>query len=130
MANTNRPLSPHIQVYDMLQITALLSILHRITGVVMGIGTLVLVWWLVAVASGPEYYEFVMGWIGSWLGRLILLGFTWSMFYHLCNGIRHLYWDVGWGFEIPSVYRSGWMVVIFSAGLTVLAWIVAYAWGG
>lgn len=130
MANTNRPLSPHLQVYDMLQITALLSILHRITGVVLGMGLLLLIWWLVALASGPEYYNYVMGIAGSWIGRLVLLGFTWALFYHLCNGLRHLYWDAGWGFEIPSVYRSGWMVVIFSAGLTVLAWIAAYGLGG
>ncbi|WP_416897771.1 MAG: succinate dehydrogenase, cytochrome b556 subunit [Minwuia sp.] len=130
MANTNRPLSPHLQVYDMLQITAFMSILHRITGVVAGGGLLLLLWWLVALASGPEYYAYVMGVAGSWIGRLVLLGFTWAVFYHLCNGLRHLYWDAGWGFEIPSVYRTGWMVVIASAALTVLAWIAAYAFGG
>ncbi|MEC9344842.1 MAG: succinate dehydrogenase, cytochrome b556 subunit [Pseudomonadota bacterium] len=130
MANANRPLSPHLQVYDMLQITALMSILHRITGVVLAGGLVLVLWWLVALASGREYYEVVMGIAGSWVGRLVLFGFTWALFYHLCNGLRHLYWDAGWGFEIPSVYRSGWMVVIASAVLTVLAWICAYAFGG
>lgn len=130
MANANRPLSPHLQVYDMLQITALMSILHRITGVVLAGGLVLVLWWLVALASGREYYEVVMGIAGSWVGRLVLFGFTWALFYHLCNGLRHLYWDAGWGFEIPSVYRSGWMVVIASAVLTVLAWVCAYAFGG
>lgn len=130
MANSNRPLSPHLQVYDMLQITALLSILHRITGVVVGLGLLLLIWWLVALASGAEYFNYVQDIAGSWIGRLVLFGFTWALFYHLCNGIRHLYWDAGWGFEIPSVYRSGWTVVIASAVLTVLAWVAAYGIGG
>lgn len=130
MANSNRPLSPHLQVYDMLQITALLSILHRITGVVVGLGLLLLIWWLVALASGAEYFNYVQDIAGSWIGRMVLFGFTWALFYHLCNGIRHLFWDAGWGFEIPSVYRSGWMVVIASAVLTVLAWVAAYGIGG
>lgn len=130
MANSNRPLSPHLQVYDMMQITAFMSILHRITGVVAGGGLLLLIWWLVALASGPEYYAYVMDVAGSWIGRLVLLGLTWTVFYHFCNGLRHLYWDAGWGFEIPSVYRTGWMVVIASAALTVGTWVIAYAVGG
>ncbi|ANK82870.1 succinate dehydrogenase, cytochrome b556 subunit [Minwuia thermotolerans] len=130
MANTNRPLSPHLQVYDMLQITALMSILHRITGVFLGLGMLLVIWWLVALASGPEYYTYVLGVAGSWIGRLVLFGFTAALFYHLCNGIRHLFWDAGRGFEIPAVYRSGWTVVIASLVLTVLAWVAAYAYGG
>ncbi|WP_417514562.1 succinate dehydrogenase, cytochrome b556 subunit [Minwuia sp.] len=129
MANNNRPLSPHIQVYDMMQITALMSILHRITGVVLAGGLLLVLWWLVALASGPEYYNTVMGYAGSWIGRLVMLGFTWALFYHLCNGLRHLYWDAGWGFEIPSVYRTGYMVLIGSVVLTVGAWVIAYSVG-
>ncbi len=130
MANANRPLPPHLQVYDMLQITALMSILHRITGVLLAGGLVLVLWWLVALASGREYYDTVMDFAGSWIGRLVLFGFTWALFYHLCNGLRHLYWDAGWGFEIPAVYRTGWMVVIASAVLTVLAWVCAYAFGG
>lgn len=130
MAKSNRPVSPHLQVYDMLQITALLSITHRATGVFLGLGLLLLMWWLVALASGPAYYGYVMEVAGSVIGRLVLFGFTWALFYHLCNGIRHLYWDAGWGFEIPTVYRTGWAVVIASIVLTLLAWIAAYGLGG
>jgi len=129
MANTNRPLSPHLQVYRP-QLTSMLSILHRGTGVALAGGLILMLWWLVALASGPEYYEYVMGIAGSIIGRLVMLGFTWALFFHLCNGLRHLYWDAGWGFEIASVYRSGYMVVIGASVLTVLAWIAAYGWGG
>jgi len=129
MANTNRPLSPHLQVYRP-QLTSMLSILHRGTGVALAGGLILMLWWLVALASGPEYYEYVMGIAGSIIGRLVMLGFTWALFFHLCNGLRHLYWDAGWGFEITSVYRSGYMVVIGASVLTVLAWIAAYGWGG
>ncbi|GJL88627.1 MULTISPECIES: succinate dehydrogenase, cytochrome b556 subunit [unclassified Minwuia] len=129
MANTNRPLSPHLQVYRP-QLTSMLSILHRGTGVALAGGLILMLWWLVALASGPEYYDYVMGIAGSIIGRLVMLGFTWALFFHLCNGLRHLYWDAGWGFEIASVYRSGYMVVIGATVLTVLAWIAAYGWGG
>jgi len=129
MANTNRPLSPHLQVYRP-QITSMLSILHRGTGVALAGGLILMLWWLVALASGPEYYNWVMDLAGSIIGRLVLLGFSWALFFHLCNGLRHLYWDAGWGFEIESVTRSGYMVVIGATVLTVLAWIAAYGWGG
>ncbi|MDF1721523.1 MAG: succinate dehydrogenase, cytochrome b556 subunit [Minwuia sp.] len=129
MANTNRPLSPHLQVYRP-QITSMLSILHRGTGVTLAGGLILMLWWLVALASGPEYYNYVMEIAGSIIGRLVLLGFSWALFFHLCNGLRHLYWDAGWGFEIESVTRSGYMVVIGATVLTVLAWIAAYGWGG
>jgi len=129
MANSNRPLSPHLQVYKP-QITSVMSIFHRMTGVALGVGTLFLMWWLVSVAAGPEYYAFVAEIAGSIIGRLVLLGFTWALFYHLCNGLRHLYWDAGWGFELESVTRSGWLVVVASVVLTVVAWAVAYGMGG
>lgn len=125
MADVQRPLSPHLQVYRW-QITNTLSILHRLTGVGLGIGTLALTWWLVAAAAGPDYYAMVVGWLTSWLGRLVMLGFTWALFYHLCNGIRHLFWDAGRGFELDTVNRTGWTVVILSVVLTLVAWIAAY----
>ncbi len=125
MADVERPLSPHLQIYRP-QITSVLSILHRMTGVALGFGTLVLAWWLVAAASGPEYYGMVVAWLGSWLGRLVLLGFTWSLFYHLCNGIRHLVWDTGRGFELTTLAVSGWLMLFASAALTVIAWLAAY----
>jgi len=124
MADVERPLSPHLQVYRP-QITSVLSILHRMTGVMLGLGALLVVWWVAAAAVGPDYYTMVMGWLMSWLGLLVLLGFTWAILFHLCNGIRHLFWDAGYGFELEAVDRSGWAVLIGSAGLTALVWIAA-----
>lgn len=118
-----RPLSPHLQVYKP-QLTSTLSILHRATGVFLSLGTLLLVLWIVAAASGPEAFATAQGFIGSWLGYLLLFGWSAALFYHLCNGIRHLAWDAGYGFELSNVYRSGWAVVAGTAVLTVVAWIV------
>ena len=129
MAQVERPISPHLQVYKP-QLTSVLSILHRITGVGLGAGTLLLAWWLVAAAYGPDQFETARAFIASWLGRLLLFGFTFALFYHLCNGIRHLFWDAGWGFELKTVYTSGWLVVIASLGLTAVSWIAGYANGG
>jgi succinate dehydrogenase / fumarate reductase cytochrome b subunit len=129
MANVERPISPHLQIYKW-QITSVLSILHRITGAALGIGTLLLAWWLLAAASGPHAFAVAQGFIASWLGRLILLGFSWALFFHLCNGIRHLAWDAGYGFDIPTVERTGWLVVIGSAALTLLAWFIGYGLRG
>ena len=126
MAQADRPLSPHLQIYRP-QLTSVLSILHRITGVGLGVGTALLVWWLAAAASGPEAFAAVQAFNASILGRLLLLGWTFALFYHLCNGVRHLAWDAGWGFELGAAYRSGWAVVAGSAALTVIAWIAGYA---
>lgn len=123
MANADRPLSPHLQIYRW-QLTSVLSILHRATGIWISLGALVLVWWLLAAAAGPGPYAAVEGFLGSWLGLLLLFGWTFSLFYHLCNGIRHLVWDTGVGFELSSTYASGWTVVAASAVLTILAWAV------
>ena len=129
MATTDRPLSPHLQVYRP-QLTSVLSILHRMTGGALAVGTLVLVYWLVAAASGPEAYAVAQDWIGSWIGYLVLFGWSWALFYHLCNGIRHLAWDIGWGFELPTVAATGWTVVAASGAMTVFAWILGLALGG
>ena len=126
MASQTRPLSPHLQVYKP-QITSLLSILHRLTGVGLGLGMLLLAWWLIAAAVGPEAFEAAQGLVGSIIGRLILFGFTVAFFYHLANGIRHLAWDAGYGFELPSLTRSGWLVVAATVVLTVVAWVAGYA---
>lgn len=125
-APSNRPLSPHLQVYRW-QITMTMSILHRITGVGLGIGTLLIAWWLIAAAAGPEAFAAVQAFIGSWFGRLILFGFSAALFYHLCNGIRHLFWDAGYGFSIPVMTRSGIAAAVIAAALTLLAWILGYA---
>lgn len=126
MTTGDRPLSPHLQVYRP-QLTSVLSITHRLTGVALVVGTLLLTWWLVAAAAGPGAFDTVQGFIGSWFGRLILLGWTYALFYHLCNGIRHLFWDAGYGFELPTLYASGWAVLAASAVLTLVAWIAGYA---
>ena len=129
MASRDRPLSPHIQVYRP-QITSVLSILHRITGVALTFGTLFLTWWLVSAAYGPEAFDASQAFLGSWFGHLLLWGFTFSLFYHLGNGIRHLAWDFGWGFELPDVRKSGLAVLAFAAVLTLITLIAAYAAGG
>ena len=126
MANVKRPISPHLQIYRP-QISSVLSILHRLTGAALGIGSLLLAWWLLALATGPEAFASVQYFLGSIVGRLLLLGFTWALFYHLCNGIRHLAWDTGWGFDLPTMEKTGWAVVVASFALTLVAWIIGYS---
>ena len=115
----SRPLSPNIQIYRP-QLTSVLSIANRITGIVLSVAAVVLVIGLVAVASGPEAYTRFQGFAGSWLGRLLMFAATFAFFLHLCGGIRHLYWDTARGLELGPVYTSGWLVVIASVVLTVL----------
>lgn len=129
MARSNRPLSPHIQVYRW-QWTMALSILHRITGVALGVGSLLLVYWLTAAATGPEAYARAQGFVGSWLGLLLLFGFSLALFYHLANGIRHLFWDAGRGFELKTAYASGLAVLVAAVVLTGFAWVIGLSmWG-
>ena len=125
MDTGGRPLSPHLQVYK-LQLTSALSILHRMTGVALAVGTLLLVWWLIAAASGSDSFNMVQTFIGTWFGRLMLFGWSFALFYHLCNGIRHLFWDMGQGYELPTVAASGWAVVIISIALTGISWVWGY----
>jgi succinate dehydrogenase / fumarate reductase cytochrome b subunit len=124
-ATANRPLSPHLQIYRW-QWTMTLSILHRITGVALAVGTLLLVWWLVAAATGPGYFAYVQSFLGGWLGRLLLFGWSVALFYHLCNGIRHLFWDAGKGLELGPARASAMVVLAATAILTAIAWIVGY----
>jgi succinate dehydrogenase / fumarate reductase, cytochrome b subunit len=121
MRSAARPLSPHLQIYRW-QLTSVLSILHRAAGVALTAGAILLVWWLVAAASGPDAYENVTDFLGSWLGLLLLFGWSLSLFYHLCNGIRHLVWDTGHGLDLKSTYFGGWLVLGGTALLTVIAW--------
>ena len=123
MNGSNRPLSPHLQVYKP-QLTSVLSITHRATGVALAAGPLLLVWWIVAAATGEEYFTFVQGIMASWPGLIVLSGFSWAVFYHLCNGIRHLFWDAGYGFELETAYKSGWATVISSFVLTGATWAI------
>jgi len=124
MPTDNRPLSPHLQVYRP-QLTAVLSITHRLTGVALAVGTLVLVYWLVAAAGGADSYRAAQAVLDSWLVKLLLFGWTFALYYHLANGLRHLYWDTGNGFDLETVYLSGKIVVGMAAILTVLTWIIA-----
>jgi succinate dehydrogenase / fumarate reductase cytochrome b subunit len=129
MEKSQRPLSPHLQIYRP-QLTSVLSITHRATGIALVLGTLVLLYWLLAAASGAETYASAQQLLGSWLGRIVLLGFSFALFFHLCNGIRHLFWDAGLGFELKTAYASGTAVVFVSVALTVIAWALAYAMRG
>ncbi|WP_069472392.1 succinate dehydrogenase, cytochrome b556 subunit [Candidatus Marithrix sp. Canyon 246] len=123
MAN-KRPLSPHLQIYQP-QLTSLMSILHRLSGVFLSLGTVVLAYWLIAAASGAEAYQQAQDLLGSFLGLLFLFGWSFALFYHLCNGIRHLFWDIGLGMDIKMVYLSGKLVLLASFVLTALAWWLA-----
>jgi succinate dehydrogenase / fumarate reductase cytochrome b subunit len=126
MSTANRPLSPHLQVYRP-QLTSVLSISHRVTGLVLSVGTLMLLWQLFAAASGPDAFNTFQAFAGSWLGILILLAWTFSLFYHLCNGIRHLVWDLGFGLDLKTAYQSGAVVVVAAVVLTIVTWIIAVA---
>jgi succinate dehydrogenase / fumarate reductase, cytochrome b subunit len=129
MVREDRPLSPDIQIYRP-QLTSVLSITHRLTGIALSIGSPLLVFWLIAAAAGPSAYAPLHSFLASWLGLLVLLGWTFSFFFHLCNGIRHLFWDAGYGFDLQSIYASGWAVVALSIGLTLSAWVISVGMKG
>jgi succinate dehydrogenase cytochrome b subunit len=124
-----RPLSPNVQIYRP-QLTSVLSILNRITGILLSASAVVLVVWLVAAAWGPQTYAPVQAAIASRIGRIALFGATFAFFLHLCGGIRHLVWDTVHGFELRSIYISGWAVVVASMVLTVAAWVASASMGG
>ncbi|MFP1630601.1 succinate dehydrogenase, cytochrome b556 subunit [Zhengella sp. ZM62] len=120
-----RPLSPHLQIYKPIP-TMVMSISHRITGVALYGGTILVAWWLIAAASGPVYFDWVNGIYGSFLGRLVLFGFTFALIHHMLGGIKHLFWDMGLGFEKTFATRVAKMQPVAAAVLTVLVWIVGY----
>lgn len=124
MDRVERPLSPHMQVYGW-RITNTLSILHRATGLMLSLGALFLAWWLFAVASGDAAYRDAQSVIGSGWFKLPLLAWSFCFFYHLANGVRHLFWDVGVGFDRAQIRASGWAVVAFSAAATLLYALIA-----
>jgi len=126
---TARPLSPHLQIYRW-QLTMVLSIIHRATGVALAVGTILLIALLLALAAGPDAYQSVRAFCSSWLGLLLLFGWSWALCFHMFNGLRHLLWDVGWGFEIPRAYLTGWTVVAASLVMTALIWACIFAQGG
>jgi succinate dehydrogenase / fumarate reductase cytochrome b subunit len=127
--NSPRPLSPHLGVYKFMY-TMSLSILHRITGIAAAVGFLALVWWLMALATGPDAYARAMHLLGSPLAKLLLVGFTFSFVYHFCNGIRHLVWDTGRGLERAQARRSGSLVVVAALlGTVLVVWLGCRAMG-
>lgn len=121
MPSAQRPLSPHLTIYRP-QITSVLSITHRLTGLALVAGSALIVAWLWSVAYAPAFYPMLHGWLSAPVGKFLLLGWMISFYYHLANGIRHLFWDIGWGFTLPQASRSGWMVVLFTIAMTAATW--------
>ncbi|MEO6690555.1 MAG: succinate dehydrogenase, cytochrome b556 subunit [Dokdonella sp.] len=129
MPATARPLSPHLDIYRW-QIQMVTSILHRATGIALAFGTILLVVALLALATGPQAYAEVRAFCGSWMGTILLVGWTWALAYHLLNGIRHLLQDIGWGYLPAQFVRNGWLVSIGSLLLAGLVWAFVLAQGG
>jgi len=129
MANApmkERPLSPHLSVYKPM-LTMMMSIVHRITGVGLYFGMALFVWWLFSASYSEEYFDFVQDFIGSWLGRLVLFGFTWALVHHALGGLRHLIWDTGRGFDLKLIEVLAKANLVGSTVLTILIWVAAYA---
>ena len=122
--NDSNPLSPHLQIYRW-QISSLLSIAHRISGVINLLALSLIFFWLLALSFGESNYESFLSTMNSFFGKFILIGFTWSMSFHLLSGIRHLAWDLGYGFEIKTANISGIIVIISSLALTIIFWLFA-----
>ncbi len=123
--NRPRPLSPHLQVYKP-QLTSILSILHRGTGIVLSIGSIFLVSWILVLTLGESAYQIYSQLVNNWFGKLVIFGFTFGLFYHLSNGIRHLFWDAGYGYDLKDAYVSGFAVIFSSISLTLITWLIVY----
>ena len=123
MSDIRSPLSPHLSIYRW-PITMTLSILHRVTGVAMSAGLIVLCAWLLSAASGADDYEHVASLLSTVIGKLMLIGFSFAFFLHLANGVRHLFWDVGLGFEKYQANASAWFVLLLACGLTAAFWML------
>ena len=119
----DRPLSPHLQVYK-FNITMAISVLHRITGFGLAVGLLVFAYWLGAAAYGPSAYATAQAFLTSWIGYPLLFGFTVALSFHFCSGIRHLFWDIGWGFEMETTTATSVAIVVGTAVLTALTWVI------
>jgi succinate dehydrogenase / fumarate reductase, cytochrome b subunit len=122
---TGRPISPHLGIYRWY-FTMALSIAHRVTGSANTVFLVFLTWWLLALASGEGAFDVINGLAGSILGQLVLFGYTYVVFFHMCNGIRHLVWDAGHGYRIDVAHQSGRLVLAAAAGLTILVWIARF----
>ncbi len=123
MSDTKSPLSPHLSIYRW-PITMTLSILHRVTGVAMSVGLIVFCAWLLSAATGAADYDRVVSLLSSVIGRLMLIGFSFAFFFHLANGVRHLFWDVGYGFEKYQANASAWFVLLLAGGMTAAFWML------
>jgi len=122
--NSRHPISPHLQIYR-LPLTALLSITHRATGVILALGAVLLIWVLASLSAGPESYAKVQPVLQHWFGQLVLFGITFSLYFHFCNGIRHLFLDVGMGFELETSDRTAKLAIVVAIILTIATWVVA-----
>ncbi len=123
-----RPLSPHLLIYKPTM-TMAMSIVHRITGGALYAGVLLLAWFLISASADAATFSWFSGFIGSFIGQLILFGFTWALFHHLLGGIRHFIWDVGYGMDAPLRDQLAWATLIGGLALTIIAWIIAFAIG-
>lgn len=120
-----RPLSPHLQIFR-LMFTMLMSIVHRLTGMALYFGSILLVWWLTAVAGGSSYFDFVQDVFGSWPGLIVLILLSWALIHHFLGGIRHLVWDTGHGLKLPTVELLARLTLAGSILLTIGLWALAY----
>ena len=120
-----RPLSPHLQIYRPM-LTMMMSIAHRVSGAALATGFVLLAWWLVAIAAGPEQYAYVSSFFASIIGRGLLFLYSWALIHHMLGGIRHLIWDTGHGLDKVSIELFAWATIIGSTVLTVLLWVVGY----
>ena len=121
----SRPLSPHLQIYKPM-LTMMMSIAHRITGVALYLGTLLVAWWLIAASTDAAYFGYVNDLLASPLGRLVLFGFSWALFHHMLGGLRHFIWDIGCGFELNTVEWMARLTLIGGLALTIIVWVLAY----
>ncbi|MCB1379635.1 MAG: succinate dehydrogenase, cytochrome b556 subunit [Alphaproteobacteria bacterium] len=120
-----RPLSPHLQIYRPM-LTMMMSIVHRVTGGALYFGIILLVWWFSAAATSDGYFDMVQGFFGHWFGRIVLLGFTWTLVHHMLGGLRHLLWDTGHGFDLKKVEFLARANLVGSIAITLLLWIIGY----
>ncbi len=126
IVKSQRPLSPHLSIYKPA-ITMTTSIIHRITGGALYFGTVLLAVWLISAAVSEDCFNLINGLFGSWIGRLVLFGYTWALMQHLAGGIRHFIWDMGAGLEKHTASKMAWATVVFSVIATILIWVVAYS---
>lgn len=125
MAQGSRPLSPHLQIYRWY-LTMATSIAHRVTGIGLSLGLVLFTWWLAALASGPESFATVQAVMHNFFGWLILFGFTAALFFHAANGVRHLFWDAGLGFEKDTARQSGVLTIAIAGGVTIVFWLLVF----